>query len=296
MATSGSAAVHLSGRFPAGTRVGLYNRAGDFPTAASLGEEVKTAKVKDDSTVSFDGLPEGETYWVAAEIDGELRTAAVTAKAQPDPKARQERPAGAEAAQTRAEGSTRQIVTGARGTANTRVRGHQQPSVPFAYDRVGKPTPSEEKDPFPVPHPRTEDTTKGTPQRSDTFTGEATPTDPDELQPQVPQSELPKGTPQRSDTELGEATPVPRDEVQPALKQEDAPKGLVQRSATPEGQVEPIPQAASPVREKERRDSSQAKAEGDTPAKPAQKTSPKAAKETARKKTPGRATERSKKS
>src|SRR5438477_636017 len=79
------------------------------------------------------------------------------------------------------------------------------------------------------------------------------PVDPKELAPYPGQGDVPKGTPQRSDTEAGQATPA----VDGAPRQQDA-KNVPQRSDTPEGIATPIP-SGDAVEAARERDSSAAK-------------------------------------
>jgi hypothetical protein len=211
---AGKAQVTVRGRFPAGERVRLVPRNSD--TFHPPGVAVSTAKVDKTSEVTFGGLDEGATFWVAAEIDGSWRSAAVTAKVPASPKLRMDRPTSEEAKPAQRE---RQV---------------EPPDT--------KPSKGET---MPAPHMRQQDVPKGTVQRSDTPLGQATPVEPDEFQPKVPQSAVKAGTVQRSDTPHGEATPIPPGEldVEPAPAQDDV-KGL-QLSDTPEGTATPQPRARS---------------------------------------------------
>jgi hypothetical protein len=296
MAT-GKAKVTLRGRFPAGTKVGLHRRVGD----GFEQNPVKTATTDKSSETKFDGLDAHAQFFAVAEVDGERRAVGVTAKPAlgPHPDLATTRHAHREAlreqheaAAASAEAATkkdplagspalggpdpsRQIVTGSRSTTSSQ-RGPSEPVVlksadglsetRFASATAGVPNPDAQKAVEVQPAPRQEDA-GDVPQRSATLTGEATPVDPDEVQPQIRQDDVPEGTPQRSDTELGAAAITRKDEVQPRLKQEDVPKGVQQRSDTELGEAEPIP-GGTPIEQKQRRDSVQAQAEGATPEKP----------------------------
>lgn len=209
------AQVTIHGRFPADTRVRLVPRNSDFFNPP--GNAVATAKVGKDSVVTFGGLEDGEAFWVAAEVDEQWRSAAVTAKVPVAPKKRQDRPSTEEAA----------------------------PAPPRSPEIELDDTKLPKGETDPAPHMRQQDVPKGTVQRSDTPLGQATPIPAGEHSPTVPQSAVKKGTVQRSDTPFGEATPIPPGEldVAPAPAQDDM-KGL-QRSDTPEGTAAPKPRGTS---------------------------------------------------
>lgn len=209
------AQVTIHGRFPAGTRVRLVPRNSDFFNPP--GAAVAAAKVDKSSEVTFSGLEDGAPFWVAAEIDGSWRSAAVTAKVPAEPKKRMPRPSTEDARPQQAPGAV------AEPDDSKVAKGETDPA----------------------PHMRQQDVPKGTVQRSDTPLGMATPIPDGEHSPTVPQSALKKGTVQRSDTPLGEASPIPPGEldVAPAPEQDDV-KGL-QRSDTPEGTAAPKPRGTS---------------------------------------------------
>src|SRR4051812_19151091 len=142
---AGKAQVTIRGRFPAGTRVRLVPRNSDVfnPPGVALA----AAKVDKNSEVTFGGLADGEPYWVAAEIDGQWRSAAVTAKVPVEPKQRQDRPTAKEARPS-------------------------QPAGALAEPFDSK-VPKGETDP--APHMRQQDVPKGVVQRSATPLGQATP-------------------------------------------------------------------------------------------------------------------------
>lgn len=291
----GNGSITLRSRFPAGTEVQLRRRVGD---GGPGGEVVASEKVSKSSEVRFTGLEPYAQFFAVAEVGGDRQVVQVTAKPPNPPSpdlantrhAHQERlrqEAQARSAQHEAAvekdplagspalgepDTSRQVVRGARSTeSGLRLRSADGLSeTRFASETAGRP--SEEKPKEEVqPHPRQEDVPDSVPQMSSTITGEATPVDPGQLVPEIPQSAVPEGTPQRSDTELGSAAIVPEGEVQPSLKQEDVPDGTPQRSDTPLGEAEPIPQG-DPIDVKRRLDSSQAKAEGETAAKPQEQT------------------------
>lgn len=288
--------VTLRTSFPAGAKVALHRRVGE-----SYGQEVvATATVSKRSEARFTDLDPFAQFFAVAKVDGETRAVAVTAKPSGglgDPGLATSRAATAEQLRRQAEAQsaqtaaavekdplagspaldgpdpTRQIVHGARSTTNSqRVTLAGTPGSDgstFALEQTGKPlegdVPHE-----PQPAPRQEDA-GNVAQRSATLTGEATPVEKGELQPEVPQSEVPDKTPQRSDTALGSAAIVEKGEVQPSLRQEDVPKGTQQRSDTETGEAEPIP-GAPPIKAARERRASSSKAKGRTPAKPRAKT------------------------
>lgn len=204
-----TASVTLRGRFPAGTKVELRERRSDVFSLAS--KVVKTATVKRDGTATFTGFEEGERLWIAAEVDGVVRSAMVTAKCAPEPKKRVDRPSAAEA------------------------RPSQREHGPFK-DRPKK-SPRELSERV---HQR--DVPADVVQRSATPLGMATPKDPGEVAPGLRQEDVPKGVVQRSDTPRGFATVKPEGDESPAVSQESV-KGR-QRSDTRRGAAAPKPRAA----------------------------------------------------
>lgn len=221
MAKTDSASVTLRGRFPAGTKVGLYPRYGDHFRGGNV---LTSETVGDDGTVSFRGLPEGGKYFVAAEVDDRVRSAAVTAKVPAEAKQRLSRDEVREALRsTRPAADGRKIVTGPRNSVSARATGRL--GRPFASETAGVPTADGEAEA--TPHLRQEDA-RDVPQRSATPTGMATPKRPGELVPAPRQSDVPADTPQRSATPLGVATPTEPEEAPAPTKK--APK---RKSSTP---------------------------------------------------------------
>jgi hypothetical protein len=216
-----------AGHFPAGTKVSIIPRVGDF----AAGTAVKTVQAKDDG-VSVKGLDEGR-YWAVGEIDvyvprtggvdkrSETRSVSFTAKDTPAPRKRTPAPTSADPQLTPSWTLGQpEIVTGARGT---KVAGR---TVEEPVQRGIE------------PHPHLNQASIGdsVPQRSSTVLGQATPTDPSEPQPKPRQEDVKKGVKQRSDTETGEATPI-TGEAGPD-KQEDY--SGPQRSDTETGEATPI--------------------------------------------------------
>ena len=272
--------------FNAGDTVELHRRTGDF---YAPGDSAKTAKVDDNSVVSFKGVDVG-TYWAVGRKENVPRS--VTAKDLPGVSAavapglvpgRQDgdrQVAELTPSQAVARPS-REIHTGARGTrqGEDRVRGHERPptdtsvqQTPEGQPDQGDPT-TGRKEPEPQPRPRAEDAPKGQQQRSATFTGEATPKDEPEAQPRPTQDTVSKRQTQRSDTEQGEATPKDVREEQPFARQEDVPKGMKQRSATESGSAEPK-SIDKGIEQRERHDSSEDTAAGNDPQKTAEQNRP----------------------
>lgn len=246
-------------RFPAGTKLSVHPRLAD--SFGSALPTLKTVSVPADGEVSVSGLDEGAPYWLS---DGDRAVAFIAKDAQgkvQSPAAKLAAKHGGLASPAPGRSVTSNVITGARSSSDIKRR-HQEVVLSEDRDRAAE---------EPVPAPNQLDV-KGTPQRSDTAFGEATPKDPKEDVPRPAQDTVGKRQPQRSSTEFGEATPKPKDEVEPALAQEDAGR-LKQRSDTELGSVEPKPRGKSKTAAKKRKDSSAAKAEGATPAKPSEKTS-----------------------
>lgn len=282
------ATLTIRGRFIPGTKVFAVRQRGDHPPTAIPRNAEQVATTNKDSETTFKNLTDGGHYWAVAEIDGAVR--AVALYARPDDYAgesglaatrhasQQEAAAQAQlAAEAHAEAvkkdplanspalggpdESHNVVTGSRSTANI----HAQ--------TAGEPSKSKEQEP--QPHLRQEDLPKGTAQRSDTLTGQATPKDPKEAVPRVRQEDVPASTPQRSSTETGEAAIKDLGEEVPVAKQEDVPKGVKQRSDTETGEAAPKPRV-SKVEAQKRKDSSAARARGRTPDKPEERAKPKA--------------------
>ena len=254
-----SEALQVGEHFAPGSTVEVHPRVTDTVPAA-FGKAVKTAKVDNSGEVKLSGLEPFGQYWLTGEnTDGQDRAVAVNIPGQlsADPSSQ--------------EGLAEE--TRKRAEAMSKIRSqaaHLQPAsftpASEARDLVGDvPKANFDKskgEKEPAPHVKQADMPKGQPQRSATPLGQATPVDPNEWQPRVPQSAV-KG-PQRSDTELGEATPVDPKEQEPGVRQEDA-KGP-QRSDTETGQAEPVAKGSKVEIEKVK-DSSVSTAVGATPTK-----------------------------
>lgn len=256
------ARARLSGRFPAGTKVGLYRAHGDtLPRDEQFGAAIKTATVEEDGTVEFTGLDDDERLFIGGMVEenrpgvpAERNWRWVVIHAS-TPRT-EERLSDAEVHERLKQTiSPHELLpdrtsVGAKGTRSTAAGGQ-----PFANTQVGKPldeVPSE-----PVPHLRQEDA-RDVEQRSATFTGTATPVDPDEQVPKPKQTD--DDLEQRSATPRGELTPIPEGEVTPGVPQSlDA--DVEQRVAGETGTRFPVPQG-DPVDIQRRKDSSEAKAEG----------------------------------
>lgn len=254
--------VTLRGRFAPRTKVTLHARHGDVYNPDTAGPILDRGTVNKDGEIQFTGLDLGHRYWIAGDVDDIPRGVAMTAKPQNETVAKlSEAEVTERLAQTRPAVDDRtERITGARNSVTARATSRS--GQPFAHPQVGKPTPKGDLPDEPNPHARQEDV-KG-PQRSDTITGQATPVNPNEIQPKIRQDQIRKGTPQRSATPLGEATPVDPGELQPGLPQK-LEKGP-QRSSTRLGQAEPIAKG-SPRAQEEAKDSAESKAVGATVAK-----------------------------
>lgn len=273
---SDRAKARLTGRFPAGTKVGLYrDHVGGGALRADdekLGGAIKTATVGADQVVEFDGLDAGERLFVGGFVTEDVprpgervprtewRSVSITAQAPADAqKPLSDEKVREQLAQTISphELEPDRTVVGARDSRSL-TRGGQ----PFSSDAAGKPTPGGVEGEQ-VPHLRQEDA-RDVEQRSATITGQATPVDPNE---QVPRAKAVDGIDleQRSATPFGELTPVSPGEQVPRPTQ-DAVRHLEQRSATPHGSGEPIPQG-DPVDIQRAKEGSAAKAIGN-PADP----------------------------
>lgn len=278
MAKNEGAVARLTGRFPPGTRVGLYRGHTDtVPRDEQLGAAFKTHTVDKHGTVEFSGLDHDERLFIAGVVEDDVprpgervpqrnwRYVAIHAAIP-----REERKPDSDKAVRTALASTLsphepdRTVVGARGSRSL-ARGGQ----PFASAQAGHPTPKGAPDER-TPHLRQEDA-RDVEQRSATFTGQATPVDPGEQVPQPAQHKIKDGRlvpnedgidmEQRSATPQGELTPIPKGEVTPGAPQEEDGVALEQRSATPRGAVHPVPEG-DPVEIQRRKESSAAKAEG----------------------------------
>lgn len=208
------AAVRLSGRFPAGTKLELRERTGRrFAESERIVARAKSGK---DSTVEFtDNVLAGERYWIVGRVDDEVRAVQVTGKVPAPEKVRRERP-DTEAA-----------------------RPHQRTEPQWVTERRAQSAQSlEDVPPSAVGIPQSA-MPENVQQRSATPLGEGTPVDPREQSPQVAQGSIPGDVPQRSDTAHGAAALIPEGEQSPGLRQEDV-AGVPQKSDTPHGEATPI--------------------------------------------------------
>ena len=239
--------IEAGPHFRAGDKLEVHPRVSDQPTGA-WGNAVKKVTVPKDGSIKIDGLVPLADYFLVNRETGQS-VAIVGAGKAPE--------ALAEEFQAKAEANAK-----VRREAKVLPAQHV-PTVVDEPESWGVPSHNFEKsdEAEPQPHVKQADVPKGTPQRSSTPIGQATPADPDEWQPRVPQHAVKKGTPQRSDTELGEATPVDPNEVQPALPQDE--QSGKQRSDTPEGEAAPTPRG-SKVEQEKAKDSSVSKAQGAT--------------------------------
>lgn len=285
------AQITLRGRFPAGESVRLVRRVSDSYTE---GPAVKRAKVSKDSVLEFKGLEHLSKWWAVAEIDGQVRAVAVTAKdpallgdaglaatrAATAAQFRGQAQAQADQARKAAEKDplaaspalggpdpTRQIVTGPRGSGNARAQQdgpvkltRPDGTADSTFSGFMSAKPSDAVPGEPQPHPRQEDAGDAA-QRSNTLTGQATPV----AEPLPRQDEEPFDAgkvAQRSDTPQGTAVPKPEGEPVPSGRQEDVPESVPQRSNTPRGEAVPVPgarTAPSPKKKKKKKGESKAK-------------------------------------
>lgn len=256
------ATVTPSTHFAPKTKVSAYIRVNDV-TPTPNANPAKSVQAGSDGKATFTGLKDGVQYFIGWDEDGDWRTIAVQAKSDE---------------YLREHGDLRTLP---ETVVRKNLADRQAQAEAIEADRkknplAGSPAPgrtvesNQSKDkrrivgePQPGPHQRD---VQGVAQRSDTIDGEATPKDPKEHVPDVPQEELAKNTPQRSNTETGVATVKDVGETVPAAKQEDVPKSTPQRSSTESGQAERKP----PVKGAEvakRDDSSANRARGRTQAK-----------------------------
>lgn len=213
------AVVRLSGRFPAETKLELRRRSGRrFAESEPI---VARAKSGADSTVEFSGggVVAGERYWIVGHVGDEVRAVQCTAKIPAPAKERRERPGTREA------------------------RPHQRADPDWKVERI---TPAEVPVSLELPQRAVP---AGTPQRSDTPLGTATPIPPGEVSP--PPTDLEQAVslrqedsdgPQLSDTRTGEQAPVVVDPVRGA-----EPEKPVNKPVKPE----PLSGAALKARAKE---------------------------------------------
>lgn len=178
------ATATLRGRFPDGTKVGAYPRAGDdFNPNATTAE--KTATTKNGET-RFEGLRDNAPYFAAAEVDGEWRHAAFTAKAGEFENAHLD-------LRKRSFMAERERLAQIDARSDTVLRERERNPL------AGSPAPGETVQSNVVHGPRDS--------RSVTSTAEAIETPGGVSQERV------SGIPQRSDTPRGEATPIPAGEL-----------------------------------------------------------------------------------
>lgn len=240
------AKVCLRGAFPAGTQVGIYERIGDSFSAAL--PRVKGARSSKESIVEIDGLDEGKPYFVAAEVDGEMRVRAVVAKrseqVSAEPALKPPRTIGdgqvvhkVDADARKAAPSLRSqredpvIVTGAR---STRTRGHVPPADKLALEHDTE-TDQGRQDGIPPLGSKEEPKQLA----SDTFAGQAIEATPPGGRLQ--QDEVPKGTPQASSTEAGDAAVIVEVE-EPPLGDHDPNRASGDSAVGPAGTVSPANQ------------------------------------------------------
>lgn len=265
MANDGAEA-RLAGRFPPGTKVGLYR--GHTDNVAAGETPFKTATVDDQGEVKFTGLDDDERLIIAGyveetrplgggqwETESKWRSVVIHASI-PVP---ERKPDSDEKIATALAGTLSahelepdRTTVGARGTRSLSRAGQ-----PFASEQAGKPTPDGAPDER-TPHLRQEDA-RDVEQRSATFTGQATPVDPDEQVPK-PAADAEADLEQRSATAHGELTPVREGEVTPGVPQ-DLSVDREQRVAGDVGTQFPVPTGDS-VEIQRRKESSAAKAEG----------------------------------
>jgi hypothetical protein len=210
------------GAFPEGLKVKAVRRTGDW-FAPDNQDTVATATVSATEGVVFEGLEHGP-YWLVGQLEGEDAPRAVRFSAEDKPAEAQYMPPQNERhdPSTVAQATVHQVVTGPRGS---KIAGRFVEMKPERQDE-------------PNPHANQSSVPEGTPQRSDTPLGQATPAPRDEPQPRPRQDQVSKGTQQRSDTPLGEATPLHPDAG--PQRQEDVAKNVAQRSATQTGEATPM--------------------------------------------------------
>jgi hypothetical protein len=226
--------VRLSGWFPEGVRVELYEREpGQLRPAAgsSLGSTVAVG-----GKVEFrqHSIVPGGKYFVVGVVRGFPVQVPVTASAVGD--------------------SAEPGVQGQAPVGRDRVR--------LADGRFVDELTVDSEEGVPrlevAPAPKQEHA-RDVPQRSATPVGYAHPVDPEEVFPYPRQEDVP----QMSDTETGMATPVV-----PTFSQVDVPAGTLQRSDTVAGVATPLP-VGDAVRAQQDRESSESKAARGEPVKAA---------------------------
>jgi hypothetical protein len=268
MAKSDGAVARLSGRFPPGTKVGLYRgRVDGVLRDDGLRGAFKTATVNKLGNVEFTGLDDDERLFIAGVVESEARpgepsgtvhkdwrSVAIHASIPTTEKKQTEKEIQTALGSTLSahEQEPDRTTVGARNTRSLSSQGQ-----PFANTAVGKPTPGGPPQ-HPSPRLRQEDV-DDVEQRTATLTGGAYPVDPDEPVP-APKQDGPVDLEQRIATGSGQLHPIPAGEFQPGVPQSgDDPRE--QRIATSEGTQFPLPEE-DPVEATRRRDSSLAKVVG----------------------------------
>lgn len=266
MAKNDGAVARLSGRFPPGTKVGLYRgRIDGVLRDDSLRGAFKKATVDDNGEVVFTGLDDDERLFIAGVVEEqgpgervprrEWRYVAIHASIpveQPKVKSEAEIREALGSTLSAHEQESDRTTVGARNSRSTFARGGAA-----VNDAVGKPTPGGPPA-HPSPRLRQEDA-RDVEQRTATLTGGAYPVDPGEPVP-APRQDGPVDMEQRIATGSGTAFPIPAGEIQPGVPQSgDDPRD--QRIATPEGTQFPLPEG-DPVDHTRERDSSLAKVVG----------------------------------
>jgi hypothetical protein len=278
MANDGAVA-RLSGRFPPGTKVGLYRgRIDSVPRDDTLRGAFKQATVNKRGEVEFTGLDDDERLFIAGVVEEQLPGERVPTKqwrfvaihasvpaAQPKRQTEKQIRTALESTLSAHEQEPDRTTVGAR---NSRSRSTFAQGGAAVNEAVGRPTPG-----GPPAHPspglRQEDA-RDVDQRTATLTGQAFPVDPDEPVP-APKQDGPVDMEQRIATGVGTAFPIPAGEIQPGVPQADE-VSREQRIATGEGTQFPVPEG-DPVENARSRDSSLSKVVGGNtpPVPPAEK-------------------------
>ncbi len=229
--------------FGAGEKVEVHKR---FGGNLSGGERaLSSEKVGSDGELVVSGLDVGQPVWLVADRKDELGnesrvTVQATGKDYKDSKQMSQKEITERLAQTRPVESDDDIVTGARGTGNTRpkdARARLNERVRGATVKPEAHEPGFNKGEVEhQPYPKQANVPDDQPQRSDTPVGAGYPTDANEPQPHARQEDVKDSQPQRSDTPTGEAEPIlDGEDHSPAPRQQDV-KGP-QRSSTPFGEA-----------------------------------------------------------
>jgi hypothetical protein len=276
MAKNDGAVARLSGRFPPGTKVGLYRGRidGVLPDPGVRGA-FKQKTVDERGEVVFTGLDDDERLFIAGWVDEQLagervatsrwRSVAIHASIPvevPKPKSEKEIQTALGSTLSAHEQEPDRTTVGARNSRSLSSQGQ-----PFANSAVGKPTPGGPPA-HPSPRLRQEDV-DDVEQRTATLTGGAYPVDPGEQVP-APKQDGEHDLEQRVATGSGTLYPIPPGEMPPGAPQE-AEVARDQRIATPDGTQYPLPEG-DPVEHTRARDSSLAKVTGsNTPPVPVEK-------------------------